>query len=237
MNDDFDARLTAMLARLDAAVPTPRQPLRLVPARPGSDRRTRGRVITVLAAAVLLASASVIAVTGTDAPRTAEQKAKDAADETRVWADLGALVSDDCLSPAEARTVFRQRLDALGLRDWSIRMTDGLREARCVSFGAVGDDREVVVVAGVGGDAARALDTVAADLMTRCLSAKEAAALVRSTLVGLGYTDANVQIGPAWAFPADDGGAFVEHMAAGCAVYSGGQSDNVGRFTFFVSTE
>jgi hypothetical protein len=191
----------------------------------------------LLAAAVLLASASVMVVTGADAPRTAEQKAQDAADEARVWADLVPLESEGCVSPAEARRVFRQRLDALGLRDWTIRITDGVGEARCVSFGAVGDDREVVVVAGMGSGVAKALDAVSADLMTRCVSAKEAAALVRSTLVGLGYTDANVQIAPAWVFPADDGGAFVKHMANGCAVYSGARSDNVGRYTWFVSTQ
>jgi hypothetical protein len=237
MNNDFDARLARMLERLDAAVPTPAQPLPVAAPMPAGNSRTRRRVILVLAAAALLTGASVIVATGTQTPRTAEEAAKDDADEARVFADLGALLSDRCLPLAQATQLFREHLDALGLQRWTIRiLQDQVREARCVGAAPVGADREVVVLPSMGGDVDKALDGVSADLLTRCLTAKEAVALVRSTLVGLGRTDANVQIRPAWAFPADDGGAFVKHMAEGCAVYSGAQFDNAGRYTWFVST-
>jgi hypothetical protein len=236
MNDDFDARLARMLERLDAAVPAPGQPLPLA-APPAGNRRTRRRVILVLAAAALLTGASVIVATGTQLPRTPQETAKDDADEARVFADLGALLSDRCLPLAQATKLFREHLDALGLQRWTLHiLQDQVREARCVGAAPVGADHEVVVLPSIGGDVAKALDAIAADLMTRCLTAKEASALVRSTLVSLGLTDANVQVHAAWAVPADDGGAFVKHMAAGCAVYSGAQFDNAGRYTFFVST-
>jgi hypothetical protein len=235
MNEDFDVRLARMLERLDAAVPTPGQPLPV--AAPPTGHRRRRRVILVLAAAALLTAASVIAATGTQRPRTPAETAKDDADEARVFADLGALLSDRCLPLAQATKLFREHLDALGLQRWTIRiLQDQVREARCVGAAPVGADREVVVLPSMGGDVDKALDGVSADLLTRCLTAKEASALVRSTLVGLGRTDANVQIRPAWAFPAGDGGAFVKHMAEGCAVYSGAQFDNAGRYTWFVST-
>jgi hypothetical protein len=235
-NNDFDARLTTKLARLDAAVPAPRQPLRGAATAIG-HRRTRGRVILVLAAAALLTAASVFVATGTQTPRTPAEIAKDDADEVRVFADLGALTSDRCLSLAQATKLFREHLDALGLQGWSLHILhDQVREARCVGAAPIGADHEVVILPSMGGDVDKALDRVAGDLMTRCVTPKEAVALVRSTLVGLGRTDANVQVRPAWAFPADDGGAFVKHMAQGCAVYGGAQFDNAGRYTWFVNT-
>jgi hypothetical protein len=236
MNEDFDARLATRLERLDAAVPTPRQPFRVIAASPTRHRRRR-RVILVLAAAALLTAASVIAATGTQRPRTPAETARDDADEARVFADLGALLSDRCIPLAQATKLFREHLDALGLQTWTLHILhDQVREARCVGAAPVGADREVVVLPSMGGDVDKALDAVAADLMTRCLTAKEASALVRSTLVGLGRTDASVQVRAAWGFPAEDGGAFVKHMADGCAVYSGAQFDNAGRYTWFVST-
>jgi len=234
--NDFDARLASRLERLDAAVPTPRQPRLASPGRIEGSRRRRRVLVLLAAAALFLASAGAFVATGGHI-RTPAEIAKDDADEARVFADLGALTSDRCLSLPDATKLFREHLDALGLRSWTLHILyDQVREARCVGAAPVGADREVVVLPSMGGDVDKALVAISADLMTRCLTAKEASVLVRSTLVGLGRTDANVQVRAAWAFPADDGGAFVKHMADGCAVYSGAQFDNAGRYTWFVST-
>lgn len=235
--NDFDARLASKLERLDAAVPMPRQPARLAPSRPIARSRKRGRVIVLLAAAaVLLASAGVFVASGAQIPPTPAEVARNAGDEVRVSDDLGKVTSDACLSLSQARTLFRQHLDALGLHDWTVRSDDRVREAQCVTGAAIGDAREVLVIASMGGDVGKALDAISVDLMSRCVSPTDAVALVRSTLVGLGRSDPSVQIGPARGVPVGDGGAFVKHMADGCAVYGGAQFDDSGRYTWFVST-
>jgi hypothetical protein len=234
--NDFEAHLAHKLERLDAAVPTPTRPVPSALPRPVAGPRKRRRMIMLLVAAtVLLASAGAFVATGTQIPPTPTELAKEAADEARVLDDLGAAMSGLCLSLPEAKTLVRQRLDALGLRDWTIRSDDRVREAPCVGAAPAGD-ADVLLMPSMGGDVGKALDSIGADLMSRCASSSEAVALIRSTLIGLGRADPNVQIGPARGVPVGDGGAFVKHMAAGCAVYGGAQFDDAGRYTWFVST-
>ena len=147
-------------------------------------RRRQGAFLLV-AAAVFLGTAAVASVATTPPPDPAVA-AQDAADEERVRNDLGSYTENACLSRSQAMTLFRQRLDALRLPDWTIRVDDRIKEARCVTGAAIGDAREVLLIASMGGDVSQALDAASSTLLASCLGRGDAVALIRSTLSGRG---------------------------------------------------
>lgn len=230
---DFDARLRERFQHLDAAIPAVPAP-GIATARRGPNRRRQG-VVLLIAAAVFLGAAAVVTF-ATPSPPDPAVVARNAADEERVRNDLGSYTEDACLTRMQATTLFRQRLDALGLRDWTIRADGRIKEARCVTGAPIGDAQEVLLVASMGGDVAKALDEASATLLDRCLGRNDAVALVRSTLTGLGVPDPNIQTTGIRQVPVGAAGdAYVAHVRAGCYVYGGAQFDNVGRYTWFVS--
>ena len=83
---------------------------------------------------------------------------------------------------------------------------------------------------------ATALDALGADLLERCLGRDEAAALLRSTLEGLGVAEPKVEVGGIRAIPIEGGDAYVQHVADGCVVYGGAQFDQAGRYTWYLSS-
>jgi hypothetical protein len=143
---------------------------------------------------------------------------------------LAEVFAPDCLSPADARTAVRARLDGLGYGDWDIQSSEGpwADSARCASYGIVVPDHLIVLVGWAGRDVARALAGVRDELMRRCLGKDEAIAFVTSVLAGIGRTDITVTADPPGpkAVPADQSEAYEAHVAAGCYVYSGIQNGN-----------
>ncbi len=230
---DFDARLRERFAHLDASIPAVPVPVVTAPRR-GLNRRRQG-VFLLVAATVFLGTAAVMTVATLPGPDPAVV-ARNAADEERVRNDLGTYTADACLSRDQAMSLFRQRLDALGLSSWTIRADDRIREARCVTGAPIGDAQEILLVASMGGDVAAALDGVSATLLNRCLGRDQAVALVRSTLTGMGVPDPKVQATGVRQVPVGSAGnAYLAHVDAGCYVYGGAQFDNVGRYIWFVS--
>jgi hypothetical protein len=230
---DFDARLRERLAHLDAAIPAAPTPL-VTTRRRGLNRRRQGAFLLV-AAAVFLGTAAVMTVAMPPPPDPAVV-ARNAADEERVRNDLGTYTADACLSREQATSLFRQRLDALGLSSWTIRADDRISQARCVTGAPIGDDQEILLVASMGGDVAKALDGVSATLLDQCLGRDDAVALVRSTLAGLGVVDPKVEATGVRQVPVGSvGEAYLAHVDAGCYVYGGAQFDEVGRYKWLVS--
>jgi len=228
---DFDARLRDRFQRLDAAIPEPAVPV-ASQTRRGPNRRRQG-IILVAAAAALLAAASL--AVANQPPPDPVVVAKNAADEERVLEDLGSRTDNACLSREQATTMGRERLDALGLSNWTIRVDGRIKEARCVTFGVSGDTQEVLLVASMGGDVAKALDQIAAKLMATCAPRDDAVSLMRSTLTSLGVTDPKIEVTGIRQIPIENGDAYVAHIKGGCYVYGGAQFDDVGRYTWFVS--
>lgn len=230
---DFDARLRERFAHLDASIPAVPVPVVTAPRR-GLNRRRQG-VFLLVAAAVFLGTAAVMTV-ATQPPPDPAVVARNAADEERVRNDLGTYTANACLSRDQAMTLFRQRLDALGLSSWTIRADDRINQARCVTAAPIGDTQEILLVASMGGDVAAALDGLSARLLDQCLGRDEAVALVRSTLVSLGVQDPKVEATGVRGLPVGSAGdAYLAHIDAGCYVYGGAQFDNVGRYTWYVS--
>lgn len=230
---DFESRLRLRLHRLDAAVPPARPPSAVGRRAAGPNRRRQ--VIVLFAAALLLLSAtSLVAIANAPPPDPAVQ-ARDAADEERVRDDLGREMGDACLTAGAAQALFRRRLDALNLRDWTIRVDGRVGEARCVGGAAIGDSHEVLLIPSMGGEVAKTLDAVSADLMRRCLGRSDAIELIRSTLTNLGVTDPKVEAGGIRGIPLEYADGYAQHVADGCYIYGGARFDDVGRYTWFVS--
>jgi len=226
----FERRVRAGLQRLEAAVPEPKPPA----ARRPNPRRRRQVILLLAATASLLLAGSLVATAGRTPPTSAQQ-AKNAADEERVRDDIGQHMGNACLSRAEAVAVIRARLNALGLADWTIRSDDSTREAPCVGAAAIGDTHEVLLTPSMGGDVARALDAISAQLMQECLGKEQAVTLVSSTLTDLGVSNPKLETGGVRGVPVEYGGAYLQHIADGCYVYAGAQFDDVGRYTWYLA--
>src|SRR6185312_12763713 len=192
---DFDVRLTERFQHLDASMPVVVAPVVAGPLIPVAKRRPHRRrqaAFLGVAAAVFLGTAAVLTVARTPPPDPTVA-AQNSADEERVRNDLGTYTTNACLTQAQAMTLFRQRLDALGLSNWTIRVDDRIKEARCVTGAPVGDNQEVLLIASMGGDVGQALDRVSATLLDQCLDRDAAVSLVKSTLAGLGVRAPRVQ--------------------------------------------
>ena len=155
---DFETRLRAGLQRLEAAVPPPKAPL--VTPRPSTGSRRRRQVILLLVAVVALLAATSLGTTAILSPPDPAQVAKDAADEERLRNDLGEHTADACLSEAQITALIRERLDALGLADWTVRADGRYRESPCVGAAPIGDAHEVLLMPSMGGVIATALDAL-----------------------------------------------------------------------------
>lgn len=229
---DFDTTLRDRMARLDAAIPNFAEP-EMSAARRGPNRRRQG-VILIAAAASLLAVTALAAVANQPPPDPAIV-AQNEADERRVLDDLGAHTANACLSLDEAIALFRARLDALGLADWTIRDDGRATSSPCVGAAVIGDAHEVLIMPSMGMPVATALDALGAELLATCAGREEAVERLRATLVAEGIAEPRIEVTGIRAVPIDKADAYVRHVENGCHVYGGAQFDSVGSYTWFIS--
>lgn len=229
---DFDVRLRARLAALEASAPAPAPPR---PAAATTHRFDRRRQVVLLVAAALTAlTVTAIGAIATQPPPDPVEEARNAADEQRVLEDLGQAFGVACLSKQEAGDLVRRRLDALGLEDWTVRADERISQARCVGAATTGDGG-VLLTPSMGGDTAAALDQFGAELLAQCATRDAAVAQLRAVLERHGWREPRIEVGGIRGVPIDDGGAYVARYEAGCAVLAGAQFDHVGRYTWFVA--
>ena len=233
---DFDSRLRERLARLDAAIPEPAPP-GAAAVRPRGLKRRRQAVFLVAAAAVFLAAAAVATVAVPREPTPEEEAAalQAGVDEERLRNDLNTYTESACLTAAEATDLIEARISALGLAGWTVRSDSRISQAPCVTGAPIGDEREVLLVASMGGPVARTLDSLGKDLLATCASRDEAVTRLRDALVANGITDPRVDVGGIRTVPVAGGDAYIAHVNAGCYVLGGAQFDEVGRYTWFVA--
>lgn len=234
---NFDDRLRAQLERLDAAIPAPLAPT--VAARP-AQRRTisrRRQGFTLLAAAAVLLTATAISVVANQPPPDPAVVARNQADEERVRNDLGAAMAGRCLSVKEAKTLFRERLDALGLSSWTIRDDGRTAKSPCVGAGPAGDIQDVLLTPSMGGATAAALDVLEARLIKECVGRDEAVSVLRATLLANGIADPRIEVTGIRSVPVEGADAYVKHVKDGCYVYGHAQADeqNGGTYTWYIS--
>jgi hypothetical protein len=231
---DFEATLRVRLERLDAAIPDPGHPV-IVAVRRRPNRRRQ--MIILLAAAVAFLGVAALGTVATPPPPDPAVVAKNAADEERVLSDLGPYFESVCLTRDQATVLIRNRLDALGLSSWTIRIDDRIKEAQCVGGAPSGDTHEVILLASMGGEVGKALDRLGADLLQRCVGRADAVRLLQAALESAGAIAPKIEIGGIRQVPLINGDAYVQHVRDGCYVYGGAQFDDVGRYTWYLSGE
>ena len=232
----FDDRLATRMRTLDAAIPSPAAPDLAIGQTILRERRVRRgpgvrRGLVVLAAAV-----AVLVATGAVAGSRifyAETR------EPRLEAALTELsAAQDCLSPADAESRISGLLASLGYRGWKVERTQGVRDDSCVSAAVASDTHAVWLLPGYSHTAAEMVETLQAELLTRCLDRNAAIELVRTAMASAGWPDIDIRadaFGPE-AVPADDeAGTWRKHVADGCYVLPGIASwDEAGHRTLYL---
>lgn len=220
---DFDDRLSARFRTLDAAIPTPAAPDLVTGQAILRERRMR-RAPVLRRGLVLLAAVVVMLIaTGVVAGNRifyAETR------EPRLEAALTQLAAaQDCLSPADADTRIRGLLASLGYRGWKVESTQGVRDDSCVSTAVASDVHAVWLLPGYSHTAAAMVETLRAELLTRCLDRDAAIEFVRTAMASVGWPGIDVRadaLGPE-AVPVDEVEAakWRQHVADGCYVLPG----------------
>lgn len=229
---DFDVRLRARLARLEAAIPSPRPPVvTAVTDRSGGRRRIGRRT-----AALLVAAAILVGATAVGAQRILWPDQPEAALEVEIAAALAA--GDGCLTAHDAEAVIRPRMDAAGYGDWVIEVRPGATESLCATIGYVAPHHAVVVMPAAGEEVAGAISLMSEELVSNCYSREEAIGLVRSTLTSLGVTNFEVRAdpwGPGPQMPIDQIDRYQAKAAEGCTLWAGLGWDANGRALYHLS--
>jgi len=228
---DFDATLQRRLARLDAAIP---EMAASHVERVARRRDRRRQIVLLLAATVALLGITAIGTMATPPPPDPAVVAKHEADEERVRADLGPLVSAACLSPDQAVALVRERLDALGLSDWTVRNDGRAAAAPCAGAAPAGDIQEVLIMPNMGLPVSMALAAMRAGFLSTCLDRYDAVEQLRSTLKGLGIVDPKIEVTAIRSVPIDHADAYVQHVKDGCYGYGDAQFDQTGRYTWSI---
>jgi hypothetical protein len=225
---DFESALALRVQRLDAAIPAP-----LLPARTGGgtlaaavlSRKRRWRVPLTLAAAALLVAASVVTAGKVLYPDVANPGVELALEEAVPG-------GTSCVPIDRATAAIRERLDAHGFSDWTIRSTAGVGTAPCINTGYLASEHVVLLFAALGQAGVDAVHAAADELLANCYGRSDAIALISSVVRSIGVTNFRVAADP-WGpqgGPIDQYEAYKAHVAAGCFVYvslgyeEGGQS-------------
>jgi hypothetical protein len=234
---DFDNQLRQRLLRLEAAVPTRSHPTRSNLTIVRSRRRTIA--IVGIAAAVALAVGSIVAL-GSAPPPDPAQEALNAANAARLSVDLEEHWPG-CLNENDAQTFVRERLNAIGLGDWTIRLDrPSLMAAPCVGADPVGS-RAVLLSPSMGDRVNQAVESLKVELLSRCLDRAQAMDLLTSTLQSAGVQDPSVVVGGVRGVPgagpdSDESKAYLQHVADGCVVFADAQADQNGRYTWSLAS-
>ncbi len=200
-------------------------------------RSTRGVWGPLMQWRTAASSAAVIVVVAVLAAGGA--KAADILSDSRAGGIEAAITrtfaAQDCLQAAEATKTVRAVLDAQGSEDWSIESADSIGGEACVSAGIVEAERLILIIPADRASVTAATQSIADELMSRCLGRDEAIQFVSSTLAALGVVDTSIRTDGPFAYPDGQEATVRAHVAAGCYVYSGSGRDPNGRPVYFLS--
>ena len=237
---DVDARLTARLARLEAAIPAPPTPLPRVAGGVRRIGRPRTRTIALLAAAVLLLGvAGSLATVGANLPQYPDVPDPNV---TAALQEAGLTGSDgfpaaSCGSPDDAQRRIAASLQARGIRDWTIDVRPGVGDGiPCFYVDQIPTIHSIAIFPEPGPQAAEAVHAAAARLATDCLGRSVAFDLIGNALRGAGVTKFRLSANP-WdphGAPIGQGDAYQAHVNAGCFVYAGSGGDADGTLVYYL---
>lgn len=230
---NFDDELHNRLARLDAAMPSPAAPVIPVAARRGVSPGRQG--FTVLAAAAVFLSIAAIAAVAVQPDTSAADEAQRMVEQGQADRALEGAFEDDCFSIDAATAVIRERLDAAGIRDWTVRATESTTQATCVAGVYSGEPKEILLMPSMGGPLAKAVEDLRTEMRATCYDRKTAIAMVQAVLDANGQGDRPIEVRGIAILPAGDADAYEAHIKNGCYVYESSQWDGQGRRTFYIA--
>jgi hypothetical protein len=230
---NFDDDLRNRLARLDAAMPTPAAPVIPIAARRGLNRRRQGFML--LAAAALFLSVAALAAVASRPDTSAADDAQRLVEQGQADQALDGAFADVCLNVDEATATIRDRLDAAGLHDWTIRVGEDTKQATCVAGSYSGAPKEILLYPTLGGPLVQAIGALRAEMLTSCFSRDQAVAKVRAVLDANGQAGRPIEIGGISQVPVEGGDAYVTRIKGGCYVYETSRWDEQGRRTFVIA--
>lgn len=140
-----------------------------------------------------------------------------------------------CTSGAEASEGVSKAFTTLGYDDWQVVTRSGADPTACVIPIIVASENTVSLLPVPGPRIGSAMEGVARELMSQCLDADEATALVTSVLASLGVESYEVSTDGSAAYPSDQKADVAQHLSEGCAVYSGSGGSADGTLTFYVT--
>lgn len=118
---------------------------------------------------------------------------------------------------------------------WKVVWAPGVTPTSCVSGTLNTVTNEIRLSQALGADLIAALDDIRAQLMSECLGADDAIALVSSTLEAHGVATPDVQTGGPVGGPLDELDLIQQHVADGCFIYSTVGYTSDGHRIFYVA--
>jgi hypothetical protein len=230
---NFDDDLRTRLARIEAAMPTPAAPVLRVGTRRGPNRRRQG--LMLLVAATVFLSAAAIATVASQPDTRAVDEAQRMVEQGQVDRALDGAFADACLSVDKATAAIRERLEAAGMRGWTIRAGADTAQATCVTGAYSGDPKEILLMPSMGGPLAKAVEGLRADMRASCYDRDAAVAMVQAVLDANGQAGRPIEVRGISQMPLDGGDEYVAHIKGGCYVFETSQWDDQGRRTFFIA--
>jgi hypothetical protein len=128
-----------------------------------------------------------------------------------------------CSSVSDVTSSIRDRLDAHGFADWSIRPAAGVGTAPCLAATYFASEHAVLLLPALGEAGSEAVHAAGDELLASCYRRSDAIALISSVVRSIGITNFRVAADP-WGpqgGPIDQIEAYKAHVAAGCFVYVG----------------
>lgn len=140
-----------------------------------------------------------------------------------------------CHVAAEAEVALRSRLDASGLRVWSVKRRAGIKDGDCVGGFVMTAEHTIRLDPVVRPEVREALAQAWEYLMTNCLDEHDATEYITATLVGLGEAGFAVRVDGPVAAPPDRFDEAVTHAKQGCFLYSGLGWTETGQAVYFLA--
>ena len=230
---EFESALVLRLQRLDAAIPAPllsvlhTGAVALATARRSRSRRRR--VPLLVAAAALFVAASAVT-----AGKILYPEVPYPAVETAIEEALGGGTACDSVDRVTAS--IRERLDAHGFADWTIRPAAGVGTAPCMAATYFASEHAVLILPALGEAGSEAVHAAAGELLAHCYGRSDAIALISSVVRSIGITNFRVAADP-WGptgGPIDQIEAYRAQVAAGCFVYVGLGYEEGGQSVYYL---
>lgn len=172
--------------------------------------------VQLLAGAVMLAAGLAIGVMRPPPPTGEPHQTP----PPEIEAFLAATFRDDrCVTATEADGLIRGELARLGYATWTVTWGNGVKPQGCVGYDYF-DVNDVVLLPALSPDLRTALEAFREETFSDCFTERGAIDRLRSVLTRLGESEFEIRPGGPVGAPPERIDEVVEHVQAGCFIYS-----------------